>query len=267
MRILGQTVVPGETLRHSRWRWKLGDFVAVSGLRRHDGTVVASLIERRRRGQVRVAGFPYKAADETIRIGAQVIAGLDPALLDRRILVSGRLSGTTLVAGTAAADLLSLMAQRPSRLSIEDYVAGDMQSLDLASGLPVADGASLTNEAVEARAFVSARVEPDGQIHVESLQFVSDPARTGGLSRPSEPGFGHRRNPPGMRPSSPKDGGLGPDPSFDNRGQGPTGPLGGPGPNGSAGRRFNGPSGPGVSGPGGPPGAGPAGGPPGGRRP
>ena len=278
MRVLGQIAVPGEGLRRAWRRWKPGDFVAVSGLRRHDGTIVASLVEHRRSGRVRLAGSPYRAADDTIRIGAQAIAGLDPALLERRILVSGHLSDSTLVAERADVELLSLMAQRPSHLSIEDYVVGNGQGLHLASGLALADGIALPEEADDERAFVSARVDSGGQIRVETLQFVADPAKTVGLSRPSGEGFGNRRSPPGMRPGSPGGGDLGPGPSFNNVGQGPAGPSGGVGPSGPGGRGSpgsnlpaglgpNGPGGPGPNGPGGPPGSGAAGGTPGGRRP
>ncbi len=65
--VLGQTV--SITGLDQRQRWYPGDRVAVSGLRRPDGTIVASRIDRRNDSMARVAGPVVRAPDGSLRIG------------------------------------------------------------------------------------------------------------------------------------------------------------------------------------------------------
>ena len=86
--------------------WKIGDRVAVAGLRRPDGVVVASLIEARGAGPAQVAGPVRQGADGHLRIASLRLVGAEPGLAGSRALVTGTPEGGALkVAGAAEAGL------------------------------------------------------------------------------------------------------------------------------------------------------------------
>ncbi len=86
--VLGQIVVPGHGSVSATPR--IGEVVAVSGLRRPDGSVVASLVESRPGAVSRLRG-PLRADENgNLTIGALRIAGLDSKLVGRRVSLVGR---------------------------------------------------------------------------------------------------------------------------------------------------------------------------------
>lgn len=87
MTVLGQRVVmPAGSVA----RWKPGDRVAVSGLRRPDGVVVASLIEARGAGSAQVTGPIRRSAAGAPMIGNLTLDGIDGDRIGQRVTVTGR---------------------------------------------------------------------------------------------------------------------------------------------------------------------------------
>jgi hypothetical protein len=116
MIVLGQKVV---WTGRENWR-RVGAQVAVSGLRRTDGVIVASLVEQRRNAMARVAG-PLERDRDGLRIGGLRVGGVDAALVGQRVQVEGSvLQGAMQVARARADDLSDLSGA--TRLSIEAYV-------------------------------------------------------------------------------------------------------------------------------------------------
>lgn len=252
--VLGQRVIVGGGGR----RLQAGDVVAVSGLRRLDGTIVASLVERRASRQCQVAGAPRLDREGVARIGGLPLLGLPSDLLGRRVLLTGSLSNDAFVVERFGIEPFGLRALRPARFSIEDYVALQDGNLQLGSGLAVSGngyGATAAS-GEEVRAVISATIGPDDRLTVQAVR-----PEGGGRGSPGDA-------PQGPHPFGPKPESFGPaqfgGPSF-----------GPPGPNGSQLGGF-GPTPPGASSPGadptqspgpggfgvGPSNAGPSGGPP-----
>ena len=222
-------------------RWAIGDVVAVSGLRRLDGTIVASLIERRRPGQLRVSGPAVVGRSGTVRIGSLPIAGLRPSLLGRRVSLTGHLSGGVFRVERAEPSIDRLLAHQPTRLSIEAYVAQARDAVQLGSGLDVHGDARAAPTSGDARAIVTAAVGPDGDLRLESVRFERDRrgSRGGGhdagpAGSPAGPGAAGpvagagpqaQPGPPGFGPQGFGPQGFGPQ-GFGPQGFGPPGQLG-----------------------------------------
>ena len=254
MTVLGQKVA-----WTGRENWRVGTQVAVSGLRRTDGVIVASLVEPRRNATARVTG-PLERDRDGLRIGGLRLGGVDAALVGQRVQAEGRVAqGGKLQISRARADDLSDLSGA-ARLSIEAYVRRVGSNLQLGSGY-VARDTSRFEPGQDVRVVVNAVRDGLHGLRVESVQSVShfpgssmqgprgpDAAPGGtpghGGSGPNVPGGSAPNVPGGSRPDAP--GGRGP--SFgEPPGGGPTGPGGGFGPPGG------GPGGPGGfgSGPGG----------------
>ena len=251
---------------------KPGDIVAVSGLRRNDGTIVASLIERSPGAAARVAGPLTSTPDGTTRIGGLVVSGVDPGLFGHRVIVEGTQSGDRLVA-THATSETALFPSSVRTLSIESYVERHDGSLRLGSGFAITSANGIDVPAGRSvRAVLRTSLGADGRLIVDSVRANNrtyGPGRGGRPGKASGPGNG----------GGPGGGGRGPAGSehgFDRSGSGREGPGargprgegpgGGPGGNGGGGfgepgGRFGGPGG-GFDGPGGfgGPGGGPGGG-------
>lgn len=165
--VLGQTVatagLPGE--------WRPGARVAVSGLRRPDGVIVASLIEPRETGPARVAGPVRRGGDGLLRIGDLRLEGATALPPGRRALVTGEASGGVLRVTNAGRTGLAFPPGL-TRVSIEAYVGRAGRRLDLGSGLSVAGhaGASVPRRG-SVRAVVTAGLAPDGGLTVERLRI------------------------------------------------------------------------------------------------
>ncbi|UPJ46417.1 hypothetical protein IVB30_24050 [Bradyrhizobium sp. 200] len=255
MTVLGQRVV--WTGRES-WR-RVGTQVAVSGLRRTDGVIVASLVQQRRNATARVTG-PLERDRDGLRIGGLRLDGVDAALVGQRVQVEGSiLQGAMQVARARADDLSDLSGA--TRLSIEAYVRRVGPNLQLGSGYLARD-ASRFEPGQDMRVVVNAVRDGSQGLRVESLGSVNHfpgssmqgprgPDRAPGSS-PAPSGGPH--GPGGGRPDG---AGSGRGPSSD-----PSGGPSGPGRNGGFGPPGGSPPG-GFSGPGGGFGGG---GPGGGRR-
>jgi hypothetical protein len=169
-----------------------GRFVAVSGLRRADGSVVATRIESRTpRERVSVCGpLSARGRDQLAVAGLTVVppaGGVPRAVVDRIALVVGRLDAAT---GTLHAERIEPsvdFASAPARLSIEGFVqprspAGfriDRIDVDVSKL-----GASAAVATSDTRVVVSGPVGADGKLNAERIDVVT-PERPAGDHRPA----------------------------------------------------------------------------------
>ncbi|MHB2211756.1 DUF5666 domain-containing protein [Methylobacterium sp. CM6257] len=291
----GRLIVLGQRVSTAGLRgdWTPGARVAVSGLRRPDGVIVASLIEARAAGPDRVAGPVRRDAGGALTIGGLRLKGADALPPGKRARVTGSAEGGVLsVTNAAEAGLPFPPGLR--QVSMEAYIGRAGTGLDLGSGYAVAGrpGAEIPRQG-SVRAVLTAGIARDGNLTVERLRIENRLAPE--PAQPEAPRFERERDrldlrnlpdevpgrfgaEPGGKPGSFGGSGEPRGPAIDTRpgtgnlprvdgpaGFGPSrGGFGGAPPSGPGG--F--PGGPGsFGGPGGP-GAGPGGfgGPPGGRR-
>ena len=236
--VLGQTV---STTGLKKRNYRVGDTVAVSGLRRNDGTIVASLIEPRSGAPNRVAGPVRIADDGSLRIGGLPLTGVDGSLVDRRALIEGRLEGGRFVA-THAFSEAALLPPTLRTLSIESYVERRDDSLRLGSGFLIADTKGYAIPAGQSvRAVLMTSVGPGGGLTLDSVRAggktygaKGDGRESGGGSRGGAGGdAGRNGSGAGSRPMDfgrPGGGGTGSSP-----GGGPPGGFGGGAPGGFGG--------------------------------
>ncbi len=255
--VLGQKIVAGS--KDSKLR--AGTQVAVYGLRRTDGVIVASLVEPRKDAAERVTGLVERGPDG-LHIGGLRLTGVDPLLAGQRVQIEGSASqGAMQAAHTRIDDFSDLVGA--SRLSIEAYVQRSGSSLQLGSGLVARDGSRFGPAAGEARMVVNGVFDRSRGLQVDSTKAIgpapsapqpggNTPTRSPGGSimhpdrGPTAPG-GSQPGAPGS-PSSPGSNPGG------NPGAGPSGPSGpsGPGGFGTPGGNPMGPGGMGGGGFGGP---------------
>ena len=256
-----QVVVLGQTVATAGLRLpalRPGDTVAVSGLRRNDGTIAASLIELRPGAPNRVVGPVSLAGDGSARIGGLQLSGVTPDMIGKRAIVEGQLQGGRLAVTRAISE--STLLPNVRTLSVESYVERRGGRLSLGSGFAVTGAQRLDLPAGRSvRAVLTTRVGANGGLALEGARIngrsygapLGGPGRRGGPSG-GGPRGGHRfGGGPGRR------GGRGPL----GFGRGPRGPGEGPG---GGGPFRGGPFGGGGPGGGGPGGGGPGGGGPGG---
>ncbi|MBR0800896.1 hypothetical protein JQ615_36595 [Bradyrhizobium jicamae] len=248
---------------------KPGTHVAVFGLRRTDGVIVASLVQERHDTTTRVTGPLERDRSGTLRIGDLRLAGVDTALAGQRVQADGHVTQGVMQVARSRADDFSDLAGA-NRVLIEAYVRRVGSELQLGSGFVARDNSRFA-PAADTRVVVNATLEGIRSLRVESVQSVNKfpgssvrgpaaPAHQPGVT----PGHGGGGVPGGgLRgaPSGPSGGPAGGGPG--------SGPSPGPGPGPAPDPGNMGPSGPGGFGPpggGGPfgPGGGFGGGPPGG---
>jgi hypothetical protein len=246
------TVLEQKVIWTGREHWHPGAHVAVSGLRRTDGVIVASLVEARRDTATQVTGLLERGRDG-LQIGGLRLAGADPALVGQRVQADGRVAQGVMQVARARLDDFSDLSGA-SRLSIEGYVRRVGSNLQFGSGYVARDVSRFEPTGGEARVVVNAVLDNTRGLQVESVQSVG---KFPGSSMQGPAGAGGA---PGA-PSGPG-GGSGP-----GRGGGPNAPGGVPGggPIPSPNTGPGGPSGPGALGS--PSGGGPGGGFPGGMGP
>ncbi|WPP05683.1 DUF5666 domain-containing protein [Methylocella tundrae] len=265
--VLSQTVSIA-SLPPAQRRWSVGDHVAISGLRRPDGSIVASLIEKRGTSLEQVAGPVAIAADGSPMVGGLKLTRVDPGLIGQRAVLRGRLTDGAFNVAHGESER-TLIGSGVSKLSIEAYVERQSNGLRLGSGLPVDDGAITAlplNRTV--LAVLETGVGRGGEWRVNSVRFgggAGEPGHSGpppgnggsngGSNGPSggKAGAPNGVGSPGSRHLTP----LGPHGSFENPG-GSTAP-GRPGALGGFGTR----EGAGIANPAGQGGFGPPGGGPG----
>ncbi len=239
MVVLGQKVI---WAGRESWR-RPGTSVAVFGLRRTDGVIVASLVEKRRDTATRVAGLLERDRDG-LRVGGLRLQGMDAALIGRRVQIEGHAAQGVMQVTRAKPDDFSDLSGA-NRLLIEAYVRRVGSGLQLGSGYVAHDASRFQpTTGGDMRAVVSAVFDASRGLQVESIQSVGKfPGAS--MEGPGAPGRG-----PGSPAGAPQHGPGG----AGAPGGGPNSPGGGP----------NAPGGPGPGGmnePGGPGGFGPPGGP------
>ncbi|QBR72240.1 hypothetical protein CU048_14220 [Beijerinckiaceae bacterium] len=255
---LGRFTVLGQTVSFSglSWagmKWRIGDHVAVSGLRRPDGVIVASLVEKRPGDAMKVAGPIVETSDGSLMIGGLKLARVDRTLIGRRVVLEGQLVKNVFEVSEGVTER-ALLGPNVKKLSVEAYVERSDGGLRLGSGLEVVGGRTAGLPAHgSVRAFITTGVGSGGQLQVESIHLdrrEGGPANgggsapgerndKGGMNQPGSGGFG---NPQGF--DTP--GGLGGVPDgLGTPGLGTPG-LGGPGLGGTGG--FDAPGGLGVPG-------------------
>ncbi|MEH2485044.1 DUF5666 domain-containing protein [Bradyrhizobium sp. AZCC 2230] len=239
--VLGQKIVAGSKERKLR----AGTQVAVYGLRRTDGVIVASLVEPRKDATERVTGLVERRPDG-LHIGGLKLSGVDPLLVGQRVQIEGSASqGAMQAARTRIDDFSDLVGA--NRLSIEAYVQRAGSSLQLGSGLVARDSSRFGPAAGEARMVVNGVFDRSRGLQVESTQAIGP-----GPAAP-QPGGGNPGRSPGGSIMHPDRGAAGPSGSQ-------PGPAGAPAPGSSPGANpGSAPTGPG--GPSGPGGLGSPGGP------
>ena len=114
--VLGQTVSTANLSRGHRWT--AGDHVAVSGLRRPDGVIVASLIERRSDAPEQVAGPISQASDGSLKIGDLKLMGVDAAMIGQRALLTGKLADGVFAVAESRAEL-GILRSEVSKVLVE----------------------------------------------------------------------------------------------------------------------------------------------------
>lgn len=219
--VLGQRVAWSQKAK----RMRVGDRVAVFGLRRADGTIAASLVEPQRLSGSSVTGVVEGNA-RGLRMGGLSLTNVDPALVGRRVRIEGTIAKNVLHASRTSIDDLSDLAGA-SRFSIEGYVHRDGDRLVFGAGYAARDGSRIHSMTGESRVIVNATSDGRHGLQVQSVQA------TGHFSGSSllNPG-----SPAGQRGAAPQGG------------NGPGG--GGPGGNGPGGAAPGGrPSGNGEMGP------------------
>jgi hypothetical protein len=214
---LGQNIIL-DGLERAPWLRK-GARIAVSGLRRLDGAIVASAVAQRRSGPDQIVG----AIDDDgagPRIGALRLVALDKDLIGKRAVLTGRMTrrGFRVSHGQIAQ---SPFGERIARLSLESFVARIGEQIRLGSGFQILNSPAAPDIALggEAKAIIDAVIDAAGQAHLESIRFVGG---AGGGTGPASPSPAAPGPPPGP------DSGIGaPGPGSPGSGAGPGG--GGPG--------------------------------------
>ena len=241
---------------------KVGDRVAVGGLRRPDQTIVASLIEKRAGGPDQIAGLLTEDGG-AYRIGGQIVTGaVGGGVAGERVVALGALENGVFVARTVKLDtIVTIGAVR--NVSVEAWVSAQDGALVTAGGLRV-EGAAAGLPAGARRVVIDGALGANGALIASRIAL---PNGRGDFSPPGGarggPGGGNGSGgPAGGGMNSPGGPGSGPQGGL-NGGAGRPGGFGG-GPAGSAapgappalqpGGGFGGPGGPGgFGGPGGGP--------------
>lgn len=227
--VLGQKIVAND--KESKLR--TGTQVAVYGLRRTDGVVVASLVEPRRVAIERVTGLVERGPDG-LRVGGLKLKGVDPLLVGQRVQIEGGASqGAMQAARTRIDDFSDLVGA--SRLSVEAYVQRAGANLQLGSGFVARDGSRFGPAAGEARMVVNGTFDRSRGFQVDSAQAIGQ-----GPGAPPPGGSNPNRSPGGSI--------LHPNRGTPNLGGSPPGAPGASAPGSSPGAAPTGPGGP--SGPG-----------------
>ena len=241
--------------------------VAVSGLRRLDGSIVASLVETARPGADRIAGL-VEADENGLWIDGLKLRDADRAWIGRRVVLTGHPTSSGFAATSGMVEALPV-ARGVSRLSVEAYLRREYDQLRLGSGLTVPGSAAMGDLELGsiAKAFVELSIDSTGQFSLTAIRLENGGSQgSGGPGGPGAPGsgIGSPAGPGGGgRSGGPGSGGFGGGPGGGGLGGGPAG--NGPGGSGPGGAGPGG-GGPGGNGPGGGAGGGGAGGGGGGPR-
>lgn len=207
--VLGQTVatagLPPEMPRPA-----LGARVAVSGLRRPDGSIAASRIDPAGDAPDLIAGPVRRGPGGALRIGNLPLSGLDPALAGGRAVASGSLAGGRF-AVTRAVSASEPFGAEVRRLSIEAYVTREGGALRTGAGYAVTGRGGVV-PAGGGLAILDGRAGRGGRLDLDGLRLQPDPAgrETGrGPGEPGRPGRDGVRSGPGSGRGGPHGGAPG----------------------------------------------------------
>lgn len=155
-------------------RLRTGDWVAVSGLRRADGSIVGSAITRLSRGQrVLVSGELQPGDNGKLRLGGLAIdaTGLE---VGQRVVVRGDLAAATLVSRETRVDLASPFSTAVRAVSVQADAARVEAELSRVSGTAVRLNEDVMRNAARAGEAVQADGRLDGRAF--TAQSVTRPA-------------------------------------------------------------------------------------------
>lgn len=184
--VLGQTV---STRYIGDKGWMIGDWIAVSGLRRLDGVIVASLVEPRNDGPARVAGPVEMTPGGAARIGRLTLADIDPAHAGRRLLAEVvRVDGAHMAARIMLDPELAALSDARD-YSIETYIRRKGAAARLGSGIALSTphetvGAFARLPARHSRAIVAVAPGPDGKLRAMGHRLAPEPQ----MAQPKPPG-------------------------------------------------------------------------------
>ncbi len=251
LKILGQIVEIASADATSSWRE--GDIVAVSGLRRPDGTIEASLLEPGDSAALRVTGLVEAGPDGMSQIGGLPLEGHLQPFLGRHVTLKGQLVDGQFEIRDLVASASAIASFRAARLSIESYVLRRGGRLHLAAGLDIAGGERIRGISQDQAtlAVVTASVEPGGGLRLDGVRMERGPRGRGGRRGrgASETGPGRKGEHGGSRgegaeatgqESGPSTGRSGPRSGPGASGQGPGGSDGGDAPGGGSSGRGRG---------------------------
>ena len=173
--VLGQSIVPSHAGVSTSL--SVGEVVAVSGLRRLDGSIVASLVEPGPGAASRLRGPLRSDENGGLVIGGLRIAGLDPKLAGRRVSLVGVRREQAFEPASVVIEPVIPFATEADRLSLEAYVAVSGDGLTFGSGffLGSAASGSMPHSTEPVRAVVTATVDPQGRVSVRSVRVEHDP--------------------------------------------------------------------------------------------
>lgn len=161
LHVLGQTIaVEGKTVAVQP-----GDWVAVSGIRRLDGVVAASLVESAPPGVARVSG-PLVVQYGRFAVSGLTVSGMGAALVGQRVVIGGTMRGNDFVPGSVTADPALAVLTEGRSASIEAFAIRDGDQLRLGSGQTI-DGGSRV-KGLAGRSILSCRVGPGGDLRAIS---------------------------------------------------------------------------------------------------
>ncbi|MGJ4926851.1 DUF5666 domain-containing protein [Bradyrhizobium sp. HKCCYLS2038] len=164
--VLGQTVVsPGQ----ESWR-KVGAHVAVFGLRRSDGVIVASLVDPRTTTTSRITGVVVRDRNGALAIGGLRLVGANQTLVGQRVQAEGAVTQGAMQVARIRPDDLKDFA-RANRLLVEGYVQRVGSELRFGSGYVARDN-SRFQPAGEVRVVIDAVPDGAGGLRAESVQSV-----------------------------------------------------------------------------------------------
>jgi hypothetical protein len=187
--VLGQTVSTAGI--HDGRNWQTGDHVAVSGLRRPDGVIVASLIEAAPADLYKAAGPLRRGADGVARIGHLALSGVAGAEEGERLIVEGHPEAQGLAVTKSSGDI-ALFPAGVKKFSIEAYVEQTGTGLRLGSGQGAAGRfAPALPEGKPIRVVLTGIRGQDGRLKAESLRSGTQQYRAvhaGGAPAPAPAG-------------------------------------------------------------------------------
>jgi hypothetical protein len=166
--VLGQKIYIRRSLKHARLG--IGDWVAISGLRRIDHVIVASLIEHSVAGKVQIVGSPAERGAALAELGAS-----DPSQsLTERAILRGMISEGSLSIGSVSPlaafpidqDVQSLLIEGYYSVSSSGRIRDESHSIN---GLHVGESGQTSLPRNDVRAIVSASVVAPSMIVINAM--------------------------------------------------------------------------------------------------